>query len=183
MRRVIATIGALLLAWLICTVVVGVLGSSNIFWGEANQYGHVDVPGRRTLHLPSGKVEASAALYVVGKGNETVDVAIPEGLALTITPPVRLERSLGSSGNSLTGGVNSQRRVWWLHVPRAGDYRIQTRGSLRGLGANAQIWFGHEPPIPGRLVPLAGLILLAIAAPIWFFVIAPRRARRRATVG
>ena len=107
-------------------------GSSNIVWGEDDQYGIVDVPGQKVLHLPARKMDVSYAVDIVGKGNETVDVPIPK-LSLSVVrvggpDDVKFKESFGSSENANEDGVNSQRRVWKIDVPKAGDYRVEADG-------------------------------------------------------
>jgi hypothetical protein len=170
--KVALGIGAFLLATLIVCVPVGVLGSSNIVWGEPNDNGRVDVPGTKVLHLPSGTVDASVALFIPGKGNETVDVPLPKDLSLTVVPvsggdPATITRDLGTSGNANDNTANSQRRVWHVKIPSDGDYRVTTHGSFLGIGINAQIWFGHGPPLPGVYVPFVAMGIVILGGLIW----------------
>ena len=175
MRGVLLGVVLFVAAWFSVLAVVGILGSSNIVWGEDNQYGRVDVPGEKVLHLPGREIDVSAAMHIIGKGNETVDVPIPNDASLTVTPvkgdaTVAIRRDLGSSENALDDGVNSQRRVWKIDVPADGDYTVKAAGSFAGAEINVQLWFGHGPPIPGGWVPivttiitvLAGLVLLIL---------------------
>ena len=167
---------------------VGILGSSNLVWGEDNQYGIVRVPGAKVVHLPAGDVDVSAAVDIVGKGNETVDLPLPKHLTLALTPvddvaQAVVKRSIGGSTNADGDGVNTQRRVWEVHVPSAGDFRVKTRGNFLGVGVNPQLWFGHGPPIPGTYVPLIAVVLTFVGW-IALYVIQPRlRGRREQTAG
>jgi hypothetical protein len=183
--RIALMIGGFLLAVLVACVPVGVLGSSNILWGEGDQYGHVDVPGTKVLHLPGRTIDVDAAVEIPGRGNETPDVPLPSGLSLTVSPvrgsdlPV-VTRDLGDSSNANGEDVNAKRRVWRLEVPREGDYRVTTRGDFLGVGVNSQLWFGHGPPLPGQFVPLVAAVLVLL---IWFLraVVGPRLRRRPST--
>ncbi len=170
-------IGVFLLGALIASIAVGILGSSNIFWGEPDQYGKVRVPGSATLHLPSGDVGANAAIYIPGKTpGVQVDVPIPKSLGLAVTPAgggaaLDVSRDLGSSGNTGSGSTNAIRKVFTVHVPSDGDYRVRATGSFAGVGINAQLWFGHGPPIPGTLVPVIGAAISLLGMLIWAFVL------------
>jgi hypothetical protein len=170
---VLAYIGAFLLATLIVCIPIGVFGSSNIFWGEPDQYGRVDFPGTGVVHLPSGNVDAALALYIPGKGNEDIELPVPPSISLALVPvsgsaTPTITRDLGQSNNASDNFANTVRRVWKVDVPEEGDYTATTHGHVRSIGINAQIWFGHGPPIPGTLVPiiaaavvlLGGLVLL-----------------------
>jgi hypothetical protein len=171
-------IGVFLLTTLVVCVPVGVLGSSNIVWGEADQYGTVPVPGAKTLHLPAGHVDVAVALAETGRGNETPVLPIPTDLSLRLTPHVPVKHDIKDTGNAMTNSTDTQRHVYDLQVPRAGDYAIVTRGSFSTIGFNAQLWFGHGPPIPGTLVPLIAAVLALIGMAGYFAVWKPRRAAR-----
>lgn len=170
LRRVRSTTRRLLLGILmflaltaVCSIPVGILGSSNLVWGEPNQYGRIDVPATKVMHLPSGDMIASIAVYFPQRAAQSVVLPIPSSLTLQITPVsgtghVTLSKSFGSTDNSLDGADNTLRRVWNVHVPSSGDYRVTTAGNFAIIGAvNAQIWFGHGPPIPGVAVPFIGM--------------------------
>jgi hypothetical protein len=178
-KRLLIGLGIFLLATLIMCVPVGVLGSSNLVWGENDQYGRVDVPGRATLDLPARTVTVVVALDIVGKGNQTVDVPLPSNLGLTVTPAEgqpapSVVRDIGDSGNTNDDGTNSQRQIFKVDVAQEGSYDVVTSGSFRRIGLNAQFWFGHGPPIPGTLVPLIAAALVLIGFGIWFVI---RRVR------
>lgn len=175
LRAVGRWVGALAVIWLVMLVLVGVFGSSNLIYGDAHQYGTVRVPGHATLTLPKGDADVAEAVYVVGRGNETPDLPIPEGVSASLrkvggSATATLERSVGTSGNAMSADANSQRRLWVAHVPAAGQYAVITHGSLAPLGVNGQLWFGHGPPISGGYVPLVALILAMIALLIWLAV-------------
>ena len=130
-------IGGFLLATLVMCVPVGIFGSSNLVWGDANQYGTMKFPGTKVVHLPSGEVDVALALFIVGKGNETVEVPIPKDISLSLSPVTgaarpQISKDLGISGNSLSGTANSQRRVWTVQVPKDGDYTAKASGNLFG---------------------------------------------------
>ena len=184
--RIALTILLLFVATLIVMVPVGILGSSNVVWGEDNQYGRVDVPGTAVLHLPAGSLRVSAAVEIPGRGNETPNLPLPSDLALAVTP-VRgsaqptVTRDLGTSANASDDQVNAQRQVWTVHVPSDGAYRVTARGNFLGVGVNAQLWFGHGPPLPGTLVPLVAVGIVLISAGLWLLVHPRLRGRRRTT--
>lgn len=182
--RTAMLIGAFFLTALVLCAPVGILGSSNILWGEPDQYGTVRVPGSATVHLPSGDVGVNAALFIPGKTpGQTVDVPIPRNLKLVLTPASGTEAptvssDLGDSDNATDHNTNAQRKVFTAHVPADGDYTARASGSFAGVGINAQLWFGHGPPLPGTLVPVvaAGLALIGM---FFWLVVRPRIRGRR----
>jgi hypothetical protein len=181
--RALLAIVAFLLATLIVAVIIGI-ANSNLFWGEANQYGRVDVPGHAVLHLPSGSVQVTAAAALPGRGNETPTLLVPD-LGLEVVPvgggpDANVRRDPGESVNADDSEVDTQRRIAYLDVPSAGDYRVKVTGDFTGYGVNAQLWFGYEPGwVHGSTIWLVAaaivLVLIAIAYAIAFV-----RRRRRA---
>ncbi len=174
-KRVLVAIGAFLLATLIVCVPVGVLGSSNIVWGEPDQYGRVDFPGSGVVHLPAGSVDAALGLDIPGKGNVSVELPVPSDLSLSVVPvsgsaTPTVTRDLGPSNNANDDLANTVRRVWRVEVPEEGDYTVTGRGHVRAIGINAQLWFGHGPPIPGTLVPFIAAGLVLLGSLVWFVV-------------
>jgi hypothetical protein len=183
-RAALLVLGFFVVTLLVC-VPIGVFGSSNLVWGEDDQYGRVDVPGTKVLHLPGGSVDVNAAVEIPGQGNATGDLPLPSDLALTVAPVdgsghVGVRRDVGSSGNANDDSVNTQRRVWKLDVPHDGDYSVTAGGDFLGDGVNPQFWFGHGPPIPGTLVPVIAAILTLIGGSVWLLVL-PRVRRGRPT--
>jgi hypothetical protein len=174
-KRVLAYIGAFLLATLLVCIPIGVFGSSNIVWGEPDQYGRVDFPGTGVVHLPAGSVDAALALDIPGKGNQSVDLPVPSDVSLSIAPvsgsaTPMITRDLGQSNNASDDFANTVRRVWTIEAPEEGDYTVTGRGRVRSIGINAQLWFGHGPPIPGTLVPLIAAVIVLLGALVWFVV-------------
>ena len=172
-RRVLLGVVLLFVSWLVVLMLVGVLGSSNLLYGDAHQYGTVRVPGSGNVTLPAGDVNVAMAMDVVGRGNETPDLPIPRGLSFAATQsssegadPTTTD-AVGASGNAASAGVNSQRKLWVMHVRHPGEYIITTHGSLAALGVNGQLWFGHDPPIPGSKVPLVALIITLVGWAGW----------------
>ena len=53
-RFVLALLGVFALASFLAMPVVGILGSSNLVWGEPNQFGRVRIPGTSVLTRPAG---------------------------------------------------------------------------------------------------------------------------------
>ncbi|GAA3268601.1 SHOCT domain-containing protein [Dactylosporangium vinaceum] len=168
-------------AFMVACIPVGILGSSNIVWGEDNQYGRVPIPGNTVLHLPAGSVRVSVAIALPGRGNATPDLPFPPDLALTLTPldttsgQPAVTRIDATSSNADDNSVNTQRQAWTVHIPQDGSYRVTVQGSFDRVGVNPQLWFGHGPPLPGRFVPLVGLGLVIVAYTLWFVVVRPRR--------
>jgi len=173
LKKVAAGVGIFIAAWFPTLAIVGILGSSNIVWGEDNQYGRVDVPSTKVLHLPGREIDVSLAVEIVGKGNETVDVPVPRNLALHVTPAaggpaVAQDTDLGDGDNAMGDGVNSQVRVWKIKVPHDGDYKVVTDGTFNGAEINPQLWFGHGPPIPGGWVPVLTTIIVVLGGLAFF---------------
>ena len=163
-RRVLLFLFYGLLASLIGTTVVGIVGASNLVWGEDNQYGRVDVPGTGVIHLPKGRVKVSVALALPGRGNETPDLPLPSDLALEISAVSGSERpvvtpDIGLSSNANDDEVDTQRQAYTVQVAADGDYRVVTDGDFSGIGINAQMWFGHETPVSGWAIPALGAVL------------------------
>jgi hypothetical protein len=178
--RVLAVVGIYLLFAILGTIIVGV-ANSNIFWGEADQYGGVRIPGKAVLDLPSGDVDVNVAAALPGRGNETPEMPLPK-LTLAVLPAAgegetTVESALGSAKNA-NGGVDTQRRVWKVHLPESGRYLVIVKGDFTGYGVNAQLRFGREPaPIHGGMIPLVGALLGAVIMAIWWGVLRYRRRR------
>jgi hypothetical protein len=175
-------LGAYLVVALIATIIVGVL-NSNILWGEANQYARVPIPGKQVVQLPSGDVQVNVAVALPGRGNQTPELLIPK-LSLAVIPTKgeaepTVTNDVGSSTNADDNEVDTQRRVWKVHVPEAGPYLAVVKGNFTGYGVNAQIWFGKEPaPLSGGEIPLAGAIIAALFFAIAFLDSLFRRRRK-----
>jgi hypothetical protein len=184
MRRIGALALGFVLATLVICVPVGILGSSNLVWGEPNQYGRIEVPGQGVLHLPSGTAEVSVAADIVGRGNETPDFPLPSDLALAVTPVsgpplVTIEDALGDSSNAIADGANTLRLVWKVRIPIEGDYRVRGRGTFAGAFVNPQLWFGHGPPLPGDVVPAVAAAIALLGGLLWLLVWPRVRGRLR----
>jgi hypothetical protein len=188
-RRVESGVGRALLAlvaFLLATLVVGTvigIANSNIFWGEDDQYGRVEVPGHAVLRLPSGSVQISAAAALPGRGNQTPEFLVPD-IGLSVVPvgggaPAEVRRDAGHSRNADDDEVDTQRRIGYLDVPRAGSYRVVTTGDFNGYGIDGQLWFGHEPGlITGIAIWLvaAGVVLLLAGIAIGISILRSRRS-------
>jgi hypothetical protein len=185
-RVLVPWVVALVLAWMIGMVLVGILGSSNLVWGDAHQYGHAPLPGTAVVHLPAGSVEVAVATDVVGRGNTDVDLPVPDGMSLTLTPVAdgarapQVVEDLGSSGNADLRGLNTERRIWTAHVARAGDYTATSTGDFTGIGVDTELWFGHGPPVRGGLVPAYGALVAVVGVGLAGLVLLLRRNRRPA---
>ncbi len=155
LRQVKSRVGRALLyvlvysiAVLLVAILIGV-ANSNLFWGEANQYGRIDIPGAGTVHLPGGTTEATVAVALPGRGNETPELLLPP-LALTLTPlgeagKAEIHEALGSSVNANDKYDDTSRVVWKIVTPGAGDYRVRVAGDMTGYGVNSQLWLGYQP--------------------------------------
>jgi hypothetical protein len=180
--KVLLGIGAYFLVALVATMVVGI-ANSNIFWGEANQYGRVPIPGKRVLHLPSGDVLVNVAAALPGRGNETPDMPLPK-LTLAVIPTggesePTVSNDLGYSTNADDEYVDTKRQVWKVHLPESGDYLALIKGDFTGYGVNAQAWFGSEPaPVHGGMIPLLGALIALVIFPLILLFNYLRRRRR-----
>jgi hypothetical protein len=171
-RLVLAPLGVFALASFLAMPVVGILGSSNLVWGEPNQFGRVRIPGTRVLTLPAGRIIGTVAVALPGRGNATPDLPLPDDLALQIVPAgggpgPAITRHTAPTGNAMDKLDDTQRAVWRLDVPSAGKYRVDVRGSFLGIGLNPQLWLGHQAPLPGTDVPLVAAILGLVVTFIW----------------
>jgi len=180
--------GRLALAFFVGTLAlsipIGILGSSNLVWGEPNQYGKIPVPGHDVLRFPSGTVDVAVAAILVGRGNETPSFPLPSDLTLTVIPvegsaePTVVD-SVGAPSNAMADDADTLRRVWRIEVPSDGDYRVAARGTFGGAFVDPQMWFGHGPPLPGELVPVIAAALTLIGIVVWVVVMPRIRKRRR----
>jgi hypothetical protein len=185
---VLAPFGVFLLASFLSMIAVGILGSSNIVWGEQNQYGRVRIPDTKVLSLPAEKIVASVAVLLPGRGNETPDLPLPDDLSLDVRPvagarKVVVTPDVGATGNAIDRLDNTLRRAWRIEVPAAGKYRVRARGSFLGIGVNPELWLGRERPIPGERVPLVGALLGLLITIGWGVSQVLARRRRAATAG
>jgi hypothetical protein len=162
------------------------LVNSNIFWGEDNQYGRMNMPGHKVIHLPSGTVRVSAAVTLPGRGNVTPDLAIPRSFAFTVEPvsgtakPV-IEENYGPTENSLDSLDDTQRQVADLHVPEDGDYAVASKTTWLGFAVNPQLWFGYTPGfLTGWDVWLVALIGSCIGVALYEVFYGRRKAAERA---
>jgi hypothetical protein len=179
--RTLAYIGGFLLATLLVAVVIGI-ANSNIFWGEANQIARIPIPGRQKVELPAGETQATVAVALPGRGNETPELLIPP-LELSVTPygeagKAEIREELGSSVNANDNYDDTQRAVWKIDAPSAGTYLVSVKGDMTGYGVNAQLWLGHEPGwLHGAKIWFVAMIIVALGAAIFLGIRWLRRAR------
>jgi hypothetical protein len=180
--RTLAYIGGFLLATLVVSIVIGV-ANSNIFWGEANQIARIPIPGRQKVELPAGETQATVAVALPGRGNETPELLIPP-LELSVTPygeagKAEIREELGGSVNANDKYDDTQRAVWKIEAPSAGTYLVSIKGDMTGYGVNAQLWLGHEPAwVHGWKIWLYAAIIVLLGAAIFAGVQSLRRRRR-----
>ena len=171
-----------LLAVLIVAVVIGVI-NSNIFWGEANQYARIDIPGAKTVHLPEGTTEGTVAVALPGRGNETPELLLPR-LDLWVTPlggagKAELHEDLRPSVNANDSHDDTSRVVWKIVTPSAGDYRVRVAGDMTGYGVNSQLWLGYQPGwVHGTTIWFLAAAIVVFAAALLFGISLWRRRRR-----
>ncbi|RAG85127.1 hypothetical protein DN069_13445 [Streptacidiphilus pinicola] len=179
-------LGVALLATVVALMPVGFLASSNIVWGEDNQYGRVSIPGAEVIHIPAGQVTVSVAVALPGRGNGTPTLRLPDcGFTIDAvdggsTPKVT--EDIGSSNNANDNLDDTQRQVWRMSVTRTADYKITTHGDFTGYGVNPELWFGHTAGMPGVYVlPVSALVGLCASLAWLAFRWLRRRLRRGAS--
>jgi hypothetical protein len=176
-------VGIFLVLTLLVAVVIGVI-NSNLFWGEANQYARIDIPGAKTVHLPEGTTEGTVAVALPGRGNETPELLLPR-LDLWVTPlggagKAELHEDLRPSVNANDKYDDTSRVVWKIHSPSGGDYRVRVAGDMTGYGVNSQLWLGYQPGwVHGTTIWFLAAAIVALGA-VLFFVISRWRRRRPA---
>jgi hypothetical protein len=144
---------------------------------EFDAYGEVHVPGTRTLHLPAGDVTVSFhSLHVAPDG----DLASPQDLELTITPPsgVAQPNVTEDFNNTTNDNGDAHRSEWVAHIAQAGDYTITANWKVTEFDS-PRLSFGH----PSRFWFLpwlfGGLFVVSLMA---FFLTARRQGRTRSAV-
>ena len=180
--RALAYLGGFLIATLLVAVVLGI-ANSNIFWGEANQIARIPIPGRQKVELPGGETQATVAVALPGRGNETPELLVPP-LELSVTPygeagKAEIREELGSSVNANDKYDDTQRAVWKIDAPSAGTYLVSVKGDMTGYGVNAQLWLGHEPGwLHGPTIWFVAMLIVALLAAIFAGVAWLRRTGR-----
>jgi hypothetical protein len=133
------------------------LGSS----GSLSQYGKLDLPGAKVVHLPKGRVQVT---FDAQQG-DLAYLPIPV-LAVTAKPagggdgadPV-YTKNIGT--NTTTNG-DDHTRIGYLAVPSAGDYRVNADGGVGNYLA-PQLWFGKSKSHDAvRLLIVTGIAVVAI---------------------
>ncbi len=186
--RVLSYVGGFLLLSFLVALAIGVI-NSNLFWGEANQYARIDIPGRGKVHLPSGSTEATVAVALPGRGTQTPELLLPP-LELSVTPigeagKVAIDETAGSSVNANDKYDDTSRVVWTIYAPTSGDYLVHITGDMTGYGVNAQLWLGYQPGwVHGTDIWfLAAAIVAAFSAlSAGFFYLRKRRKERPVTM-
>jgi hypothetical protein len=193
-RRIESGVGQTLLALLLfglavlfVAVAIGV-ANSNLFWGEANQYGRVPIPGKKVLHLPGETVQVTAAAAIPGRGNQTGELLTPNiGIAVMPVeggPDAKVRSDSGTSVNANDDEVDTQRRIAYLDVPKSGDYIVKVSGNFVGYGINGQLWFGYEPGlVHGATIWLLAAAIVLVGIGIAYLIWRWRAARRRTRLG
>lgn len=175
-----------LLATIVALMPVGFLASSNIVWGEDNQYGRVSIPGTKVIHIPAGQVTVSVAVALSGRGNGTPTLRLPDcafGIeAVDGGSNPKVTEDIGDSENANDNLDDTQRRVWRMSVAREADYKITTHGDFTGYGVNPEMWFGYTAGMPGVYVlPVSALVGLCVSLAWLGFRWLWLRLRRRAS--
>jgi hypothetical protein len=159
-RRLIVALVAVLAVAIVAQIVNANVASD---LSDADKYGSVHLPGSAILELPAGSLE----VMVHGDGSTALDV--PRGLRLTVVPvgaglptPVLTRDRGGQFGLSGRSGSDEFRRIWRLHTPRAGAYRVTVSG-VDSAGDTRELTFGHGPPASAvEIWEIAGIVMLAV---------------------
>jgi hypothetical protein len=167
---------------------VGIAGSSNIVWGEPNQFGSVPIPGTGVVRLPTGEVLVSVAVVMPARGNATPNLLLPDDLSFEVHPASAgprptVTRDVHPTANAAGGGADTQRQVWTIDVPRAGDYRVKVRGDFNGIGVRPHLWLGHGPPLPPAEVPLVAAVIGLFSVAAYLMIAAIVSARKKKAEG
>jgi hypothetical protein len=176
-----AYVGIFLVLTLGVAAVIGIV-NSNLFWGEANQYARIDIPGAQTVHLPGGTTEGTVAVALPGRGNETPELLLPR-LDLWVTPlgeagKAELHEDLRPSVNANDSHDDTSRVVWKIVTPSAGDYRVRVAGDMTGYGVNSQLWLGYQPGwVHGSTIWFLAAAIVALGAALLFGISRWRRRR------
>lgn len=174
--KIKSSVGQVALGAVVATMVaflpVGFFASSNVVWGEDDQYGRVPVPDTKVIHLPAGQVTVSVAVALPGRGNGTPTLRLPDcGFGIEAVdggPDPKITEDIGVSENANDNRVDTQRRVWRMSVTRAADYKVTTHGNFTGYGVNPEMWFGYKPGLPGVYVPVVSALIGLFAGLAWF---------------
>lgn len=193
LRKIGSAIGQVALGAVVATMAVilpvGLFASSNLFWGEDNQYGRVPIPGTQVVHIPAGQVTVSVAVALPGRGNGTPTLRLPDvGFSIEAVdgggPEPKVTEDVGDSQNTNDARVDTQRQVWRMSVAREADYKITTHGDFTGYGVNPEMWFGYTPGLPGAYVPVVSALIGLCASLLWFgFRLLRRRRTQSASPG
>jgi hypothetical protein len=180
--------GAVSVSLLLWVAVGGVLlyALFAAYFGDADRFGRVPVPGAATLELPEGETDISYAEQSQGDG---ADVAVPGDLEIAVVSTasgdaVELDPR-GSDQSEEDGEV--VRLYGSVNPPAAGPYEVRVSSREAAARPGPQLLFGESPlgafgDRLSRVVEgLAGPVGVLLAALIVAAVVVPRLqdARRR----
>lgn len=172
--------GAVSVALLLWIAVGGVLlyALFAAYFGDADRFGRVSVPGTATLDLPEGETDISYAEQAQGDGGE---VAVPADLEITVVSAAGGEAvDLDPRGSDQSEDDGEVVRLYGsVNPPAAGLYEVRTASREAVARPGPQLLFGESPlgAFGDRLsrvvdllagpvgVLLAVLIVAAVAVP------------------
>jgi hypothetical protein len=108
-----------------------------------NAYGEVPIPGSASLRLPSGEVTVSFHTEVIGSPTDG-GLPVPQ-FRMSIEPPAGVPKPAvtESYGSATTINSDAHVRIWVVHVPAEGTYKIKTEGQVSGY-ISPRLAFGHK---------------------------------------
>jgi hypothetical protein len=176
MRKAVVVVSAVLLVVSIAGGIVSLVLNAFVF-DDYDAYGEVPIPGSRTLALPAGDVTVSFHTQIIGRTSGG-GLPLPSDLKLGIMPPEGVAEPEYNENVGGTTTVNNDVhvRVWIVHLARAGDYKVQTQGTVTAY-VSPRLSFGHDSSygyLPWVFAGLGAASLFALLATIFFWRRTPR---------
>lgn len=157
----LGVLAAVSIGGLITTAAIGATGDKYGYYGE------LPIPGSGDIRLPAGEVIVS--LHVNGYGGR--GLTLPK-LNFDITPPdgARDPDVTEDFGPTVSVNDDAHRRVWFMRVPTAGDYRIITGGEVGGY-VQPRLAFGQTRSVEGPLWVFTALSMISVdlGISVWWF--------------
>jgi hypothetical protein len=177
-KGVVIAVTSVLLVVSIIGLVVSLVLNAFVF-DEYDAYGEVPIPGSGTLALPAGDVTVSFHTQIIGNTNGG-GLPVPSDLGIGIIPPegVAKPEIRDTVGSTTTVNNDARRQLWTVHVVQAGDYTIQTKGTVSAY-VSPRLSLGHGSSygfLPWVFAGLGGASLIALLASIFLW----RKTRRAA---
>ncbi|MDT5095125.1 MAG: hypothetical protein QOH60_4488 [Mycobacterium sp.] len=180
-KGVVIGVTSILLVVSIIGFVVSLALNAFVF-DKYDAYGEVPIPGSGTVTLPAGDVTVSFHTQIIGSTSGG-GLPVPSNLEFVIVPPEGVtDPSVSDTvGGTTTVNNDARRQLWTVHVAKAGDYAIRTKGSVTAF-ISPRLAFGHDSSygfLPWVFGGLGAASLLALLATIFFW----RTSRRPSALG